>query len=184
MDTKIVEDIRKNLTNKTSDELLQIWKENDRERWSEMAFEATKQILNERGIELPPQDPPKEAKPQAAPRRSRQRTSARIFIVIVAVWWAIVIAGLIREPTPSDFPLIGAGIAFLASCFWFVELGRRELRKPLPLVLGLLCAVGMFYGLFIAVSSFLIDGDLAYSIGSVVPVVVLGFLAYRLSFKQ
>ena len=184
MDTKIVEDIRKNLANKTSDELLQIWKENDRERWSEMAFEAAKQILNERGIELPPQDLPKDAKPQEAPQRSRQRTSARVFIVIVAVWWAIVIFGIIREPTPSDSPLIGAGIAFLASCFWFVELGRRELRKPLTLGLGLLCAAVMFYGLFMAVSSFLSDGNLAYSIGSFVPVVFLGFLAYRLSFKE
>jgi len=180
----MVEDIRQNLANKTSDELLQICKENDHERWSEFAFEAAKQILTERGIELLPQDPPKEAKPQAAPQRSRHRTSTRVFIVLVTVWWAIVIAGLIREPTPSDSLLIGAGIAFLASCFWFVELGRRELRKPLPLGLGLLCAVSMFYGLFLSASSFLSDGNLTYSIGSFVPVVVLGFLAYRLSFKQ
>jgi hypothetical protein len=42
MDTKMVEDIRQNLANKTSDELLHMWKENDRERWSESAFEAVK----------------------------------------------------------------------------------------------------------------------------------------------
>ena len=184
MNMKMVEDIRQNLANKTSDELLNIWKENDRQRWSESAFEAVKQILTEQGIELPPQDPPKEAKPKAAPQRSRLRISARVFIVFVSLWWLMVIVGLIPEPTPSSSPLIGAGVAFLASCFWFVELGRRELRKPLPLGLGLLSAVGMFYGLFLSASSFLSDGNLAYSIGSFVPVVVLGFLAYRLSFKK
>jgi hypothetical protein len=62
MDRKMVEDIRKNWANKSSEELVQIWKENDHERWSDSAFEAVKQILAERVVELPPQNPSKATK--------------------------------------------------------------------------------------------------------------------------
>jgi hypothetical protein len=60
MDTRIVEDIRHSLNDKNSDELLQIWKENNREVWSDSAFEAVGQILTERGIKLPSQNIVKE----------------------------------------------------------------------------------------------------------------------------
>lgn len=56
MDKKMVKQIRENMINKTDDELLQIWKENDHERWSGSAFEAIRQILIDRKIELPPQN--------------------------------------------------------------------------------------------------------------------------------
>jgi ferric-dicitrate binding protein FerR (iron transport regulator) len=104
----LVEDIRRNLADKSNDELVQIWKENNHERWSDSAFEAVRQTLTERGIKLPPQDPPKEVNlKKAAPQRSKLRTSARVFIVLVSVWWLMVIAGLIREQAPSDSSLIG-----------------------------------------------------------------------------
>jgi predicted metal-dependent phosphoesterase TrpH len=51
----MVDEIRKSLADKSDEELLQIWKENDRERWSESAFEAIKLILTKRGINLPSQ---------------------------------------------------------------------------------------------------------------------------------
>ena len=51
MDTKHIEDIRKNWISKSTDELLQIWKENNHEAWSSSAFEAARQILTERGVE-------------------------------------------------------------------------------------------------------------------------------------
>ena len=42
MDKKLVEDIRKNMESKSTDELLKIWKENNREQYSGAAFEAVK----------------------------------------------------------------------------------------------------------------------------------------------
>ena len=56
MGTKIIDEIRKNMAGKSTDELLQIWKENNLEVWSEDALEAAKQILIERNVELPVQN--------------------------------------------------------------------------------------------------------------------------------
>lgn len=70
MDKRMVEDIRQNWASKSSDDLLRIWKENDREQWSDAAFEAAREILTERGFELPPQDPAKVAKPKVVPKMS------------------------------------------------------------------------------------------------------------------
>ncbi len=55
MHKKILQEIRLNMESKETDELLNIWQENDKEQYSEMAFEAIKQILIERGETPPPQ---------------------------------------------------------------------------------------------------------------------------------
>lgn len=64
-DLKLVADIKKRLQKKTTEELEQIWKENKRTRWSDTAFEAVKQILEERGAELQEQDPPTTFSPES-----------------------------------------------------------------------------------------------------------------------
>lgn len=87
MDTKMVENIRQNWTDKSSDELIQIWKENDHERWSDSAFEAARRILTERGIAIPAQHPPKGVTPQAPPW-----TKMKTFKVIAVI---AIVAGLI-----------------------------------------------------------------------------------------
>jgi len=63
-DAKLVVDIKKELQKKTTADLLKIWKANKRTRWSDTAFEAVKQILAERGAELPQQDPPTTFSPE------------------------------------------------------------------------------------------------------------------------
>jgi hypothetical protein len=55
---KLVLDIKKGLQEKSTDELLVIWKENKRTRWSDDTFEAVAQILKERSVDLPEQDKP------------------------------------------------------------------------------------------------------------------------------
>ncbi len=57
-DPKLFTDIKKGVQKKSTDELLVIWKENKRTRWSDNAFEAIRQILKERSVELPEQDLP------------------------------------------------------------------------------------------------------------------------------
>jgi len=54
---RITDEIRQHMAQKSTDELLTIWKENDRDSWSEDAFKAVKDLLIERGIELPEQRP-------------------------------------------------------------------------------------------------------------------------------
>jgi hypothetical protein len=62
---KLVSDIKKGLQDKSIDELLVIWKENKRTRWSDNAFEAVAQILKERSVDLPEQDIPVTFEPPA-----------------------------------------------------------------------------------------------------------------------
>jgi hypothetical protein len=187
MDAKMVEDIRRNWADKSNDELIQIWKENDHERWSEAAFEAARQILMERGVELPQQYPPKVVKKIAVPQKSRHRTSARIFTAIVVLYWVmvfIVYAVKIVGITNKYLPLFGPGMAIFAASFWYIELGRKELRTQLPLVIGLLCAVLTFAALaFIPTAIVEYAANPSYVLGQCLPVVIFGFLAYFLSFK-
>jgi len=53
---KLISDIKKGLQEKSTDELLVVWKENKRTRWSDDTFEAVAQILKERSVDLPEQD--------------------------------------------------------------------------------------------------------------------------------
>jgi hypothetical protein len=47
--------IEREMQQKTTDELLEIWGVNDREQWSDSAFNAISQALSERGVSIPPQ---------------------------------------------------------------------------------------------------------------------------------
>ncbi len=53
--TTLNKKLYENMRQKSSDELLQIWKENDRTEWSDEAYDAIRQILTERGVSLPSQ---------------------------------------------------------------------------------------------------------------------------------
>jgi hypothetical protein len=53
-----VDEITSYMMNKTTEELLSIWIENDQQKWSDAAFVAIKQVLTERGVTLPQQKVP------------------------------------------------------------------------------------------------------------------------------
>src|ERR1051325_2545819 len=50
--------IHNELNLKETDDLLILWQGNNRVEWSDVAFEIIKEILEERGIEIPQQDEP------------------------------------------------------------------------------------------------------------------------------
>ena len=49
---------------KETEELLEIWRANNRFEWSDAAFDIVKEILTERGIELPAQHEPMYERPE------------------------------------------------------------------------------------------------------------------------
>jgi hypothetical protein len=55
MSNEFIEDIYSKMKEKSTEELLKIWTENDKAQYSEEAFEAIKQLLAERGVEIPTQ---------------------------------------------------------------------------------------------------------------------------------
>jgi len=58
MSDELRNQIRNNLSLKDTNELLEIWKINDRVEWSDTAFEVLREVLRERVKETPPQDEP------------------------------------------------------------------------------------------------------------------------------
>ena len=57
MSSDLREPIYNNMNLKETDELLNIWQTNDRVEWTETAFQVVKEILLDRIIEIPPQNP-------------------------------------------------------------------------------------------------------------------------------
>jgi len=58
MSSNLYKQIYNSLNRKSTDELIEIWQTNDRVEWSQTAFDAIQDILQERLAELPPQDEP------------------------------------------------------------------------------------------------------------------------------
>lgn len=58
MNDKLHEQIYRNMAIKDTEELLEIWRKNDRVEWSDTAFNVIKEILTERHGEIPHQDDP------------------------------------------------------------------------------------------------------------------------------
>ncbi len=58
MSNELRNQIRGNLSHKDTNELLEIWKANDRAEWSDTTFEILEEILRERVNEIPPQNEP------------------------------------------------------------------------------------------------------------------------------
>jgi hypothetical protein len=56
MADELKDHIRVNMREKDTQELIEIWKKNDRTEWTAEAFDAVREILMERTGELPPQD--------------------------------------------------------------------------------------------------------------------------------
>jgi len=56
MTDQLREQIRHNLNQKETDELVRMWQKNDRNEWSDMAFEVIHDILKDRHAEIPPQN--------------------------------------------------------------------------------------------------------------------------------
>jgi len=82
MDTKMVEDTRKNWASRSSEKLVQIWKENDQKRWSDSAIQADTQIPTERRIEIPPQGL---ARPAKQDNKHKGRTKNYILTAAVGI---------------------------------------------------------------------------------------------------
>ena len=144
MSEDLRQQIHTRLSQKETDELLEIWHTHDRDEWSEMAFDAIREILQERDVELPP-----EAEPVHKAHESEGVTPLRPRTVLYAVYLAlagfavqavqITISlvtrqlGAMAEPRFSFFlALLFAGIlGFLVFEAWLIYgtwLGRNRRR--------------------------------------------------------
>ena len=58
MNSNLRSQIHNNMNLRETDELLEIWQDNDRVEWSDETFEVIKEILKQRGMDIPQQDEP------------------------------------------------------------------------------------------------------------------------------
>ena len=56
MSNELRQQIHNELNLRETEDLLEIWRTNDHEEWSDTAFEVIKEILSERLVEIPPQE--------------------------------------------------------------------------------------------------------------------------------
>lgn len=78
MDKKLVRNIRSRLESKSTKELLIIWETNNTDQWSEAAFEAVREILTDRNVDIPDQKPA----PAKAPTNETTEKLERIVIKV------------------------------------------------------------------------------------------------------
>jgi hypothetical protein len=94
---RMTNEVVSHMKGKTTEELLAIWTKHDLEQWSGQAFEAIRQILVERGVELPQQDldriepaPTQSKLPVHAKSPAQKRKSAyhrNACILFIGVLW-------------------------------------------------------------------------------------------------
>jgi hypothetical protein len=179
MDDGWVEQIRRNLEAKSSEELRQIWEKNDRNEWSDDAFIAIQRILEARGENPGPQGPPtsedKVTKGEAAQAGQSQRPGCVTAFVILMVVGAVltVLQQGMAFLSGSYWDMgstIGAVVAlFLAAIYSTVAAGLWQLKNWARLAtlvllgLNLLLLFGLLVsGMFPAVIGLLINGYCMY----------------------
>ena len=92
MDTVLAQRIQENMRTETTEKLLQIWGQNDREEWSEEAFEAIRALLTERGFTPPPQavarrsDPKREGPDLDRAQRVRETLKMQPTEKLLEIW--------------------------------------------------------------------------------------------------
>jgi hypothetical protein len=168
MNENLVKRIRRNMESMQTLELLKIWQDNDKEQYSEDAFEAVKQLLEDRGEKLPPQKEGKETLAtvpgigKTEPKASKWILYWGAFLVVMTVW------PLFDTPLPpgpglrvgdfsfsrlaatSSIPmkalLVSGGVISFAICFlWYRESQTLERRGRLLYAFGgLLFMLGTF----------------------------------------
>ncbi|MFB3918964.1 MAG: hypothetical protein ACE14U_02725 [Candidatus Velamenicoccus archaeovorus] len=89
MNGKLVENIANNMRPKDTRELLDLYVENDREQYSEEAFEAIRQLLRERGQSVPAQKETALPKEEAAVSAAEIEKSVKISRNTLLIWGCI-----------------------------------------------------------------------------------------------
>jgi len=137
IDDPLYKNIYPSMQEKETDELLRIWKENDREQWSDAAFEVVHNLLVERIGQVPEQAPRKEEKKEIAYLHNPKA-------LLNISTWANILSWIILVPcilgtmwmlfTGSPLGLILFVLATGLFCFLVLQ----AIAKGMPLLLDIL----------------------------------------------
>lgn len=129
MSLLILDEIKEFLKEKPDHELISIWTSNNRMKWSNSAFEAIKQILQDRGVPIPAQNPPLNFPGSEIKEKLWKRKSDN------AIWVAIIIYSFAERPLEDYFGISGIlstviiTSLFFLPAFWFSPIPSNIFRK-------------------------------------------------------
>ncbi len=134
MEKKLSGAIRRNMQLKDTDELLRIWKQNNREEWSDEAFSVVQEILLERNVEIPDQNT--RAVTKRKRHKKKEHSTLKLDQVPVALWF-ILSPGII--------------LLFFIFLMWGVSIVISDLSSgswPIVVILGLLALQLLLVGFY------------------------------------
>ena len=179
MSEERIEQIRRNLEIKSTEELLEIREKNDRDAWTDEAFIAIQRILEARGEDLSSPGQPalengqtQENEAQADQRQRPGCITAFVILLMAGVCLSVLQQGLSLALAPyvDEGNYIGIGVALaLAILIIAVAIGLWRLmnwaRIAIIVLLSLnmlLLAAFVFSGFLVALIGLLVDGYIIY----------------------
>lgn len=130
MSTTLIEDIQEGFKNKTSKELLHIYISNNKNKWSDEAFEAIKNILLERNIPIPEQDKfiqkPDE---KSNGNKNALPTKRLVNYIIDNVVLSILIFLMVLSLNEIDFPFLYPTLIYFLYYFIFESTSGKTIGK-------------------------------------------------------
>jgi hypothetical protein len=197
MKDELTQQIRKSMAAMETGQLLRIWENNDKDQYSEEAFQAVKEILQERGEHLPDQlDSEARSLGKDTGTFDLKPKPARGFL-----WWGLFLTVLtLYRLFSSNFPPLSKAVSFfglvlsvLLCVMWFRFTKTRLRRRKILYALG---TGAFFIGTLIPpiigestgmVLSSQASFSLSYTVGNAYPMVllpaVLCAVAYFLHFR-
>jgi hypothetical protein len=143
---KHMSELRERFDKKSSDDLREIWIENDRDQWAGSTFEVIGQILIDRGEEIPLQKkkiPPKQEllKKQEIPewlkkKRRLKRSAGLLFLIVIAISSLheyVLRGGTVVTDTFMTGCLIASIIFFIKSLV--IKAPKHEAKNNYPLTI-------------------------------------------------
>jgi len=137
MNSDLAEQIKDNLSKKTTEELLSIWAENDRTEWSEEAFAAIHVLLTDRGAAIPSQkNIDANGAKGVAPEKKGSIFAVIIYFALVAMILIMLIIGwdkagseLLALKVLPNVPLFSSRVFGILLIVIFTYYGIREIKK-------------------------------------------------------
>jgi ABC-type multidrug transport system fused ATPase/permease subunit len=115
--------IRSKMLEKSTEDLIEIWVKNDREEWSDLAFEVVGEVLHQRIGDLPDQEQPEKRLEEASIDRERLSMIANrvtliswvvLVVAIVYLCWGALSILTSGSASPQNFLLALASILMVA----------------------------------------------------------------------
>ena len=159
----IIKQLKERLEEKDTEELLAIWVENDKEKWREEAFQAIRELLRQRKVDLPTQRKVTAIKKSIHGQIKKKYIFTKAYLYGVALPFILIVLVKLLSNFPGQTSRIIITTLFVLSPIISSSICSRHINKntalpyshPLVLFFKLLLSKGIFLPPMFFVSGFL-----------------------------